>query len=417
MFSKKDLFGIINIAISQGLNYLFPILITPLAAKLLGQELFGKSLHAYYYIFYFTLLINFGLELSGAKEITLSNLNNELNKKFSAIFYLKFLLLILSILIFIILFFIDSEIRLNSKLFFVSFLFCFGSFLMPSYLFIGLEKTSLLNVIQSTLKLLLLINIYFSVTKNNYESFNLLQSTYQILTALILLAISYIKFKIKLQPFIFSDIIHLLKKSYVFFLSSISIFLYTTLNQVLVGKTLGYSTTAIFTVAARNVTGFVAIFAFPLGFYFLPKIASEFNKSKKEGVVYINEISKIYFISGIIAASSFILFNNLVLELFYSNEYSKVNNYTYVISFIPFLITMSNLFGNITFININKEKILLMITLIVGIISVSINLIYLKNLGLNLVFGNWILSELLITSLTYLYFKNYSKKILNENFS
>jgi PST family polysaccharide transporter len=414
MLLKKDIKNLFSIAFSQGLNYLFPILIMPLASNRLGIEAFGKSLYAYYFVFYFSIFINYGFDISGSNLIAKSNSSFKLNKISNLIFSSKLILFLISTFIFTAILIFYDKVADEKLLFTSSYIYALASFLIPSWLFIGKSDFFIYNIYQAVSKLLFLILVFFFIkSPKDYIIFNFYQSITFLGLAIFLNYYAAKKYnlifklsKIKLL------LIFLLSKS-LMFLNTLSIFLYTSMNQVLIGSLSTFENTSLYTVSARILTGYVAIFVFPLGVYYLPQISKKINEDQMAGLKFIIKTSKIYLFVGILASISLYFTQKFAIDVFFGKEYKVLNNYLPIIVFIPFFISLSNLFGNITFSNIKKEKKLLFFTTLVGVLSLILNLILLPRLGLKGAIYTWFFSECLISTLCVGYFFTYFYKLNN----
>lgn len=416
VFSKKDFGRLISISFSQGLNYLFPVLIMPLASGRLGINAYGKSLYAYYFVFYFTLLINYGFDISGSNLIAKMNSNFRLSKTISLIYTSKLILFSFSTIIFCLFLFFYTKVADEKLLFLSSYIYAIASLLIPSWLFIGKSDFFIYNTYQSISKLIFLLLVYFFITNpNDYILFNLFQSVTYLGLAIYLVFYSLKKYQIYFQIVNLKLVYFFLKTRSFMFFNTLSIFLYTSMNQILIGTISTFENTSLYSVSARLITGYVAIFIFPLGIYFLPLISKKINENLIVGLKYILKISKLYIIVGIVTCISLALSHKYVINVFFGKEYEELNNYLPIIVLIPFLISISNLFGNITYSNIRKDKILLIFTSFVGIASLLINLILLPTYGLKGAFYTWFISEFLITFLCITYFLTYYIKLNKTN--
>lgn len=415
MLAKKEFYKILSIAFSQGLNYLFPVLIMPLASNKLGIQPFGKSLYAYYFVFYFSIVINYGFDISGSNLIAKMKSNLKLNKTSSLIYSSKLLLFIIATIIFMFFLFFYPKVSDEKLLFLSSYIYAFASLLIPSWLFIGKSDFFIYNTYQAISKLLFLLLVFFFVNESeDYILFNFFQSITYFGLAIYLVYYSKKKYSIKFEFVGFRLICFFLKTRSFMFFNTLSIFLYTSMNQILIGTLSTFENTSLYTVSARILTGYVALFIFPLGIYFLPLVSQKINENYKTGLVYILKISRLYFVIGIITSIVFFFSHKFVINIFFGKDYEVLNDYLPVIVFIPLFISLSNLFGNITYSNIKKDKILLIFTSLVGVVSLLMNVTLLPLYGLKGAFYTWCVSEFLITLLCISFYLNYYINI-NKN--
>ncbi len=104
--SKKISANFMYLSILQGMNLILPLITFPYLVRVLGIENFGLLMFAQAVILYFTMIADYGFNLSGIREVS-SNKNNKnkLIKIFSSIMLARFILVffglvLLSILVF-----------------------------------------------------------------------------------------------------------------------------------------------------------------------------------------------------------------------------------------------------------------------------------------------------------------------------
>ena len=87
--SKKISANFMYLSILQGMNLLLPLITFPYLVRVLGIEKFGLIMFAQAFIVYFSMLADYGFNLSGIREVS-SNRNNKnkLIKIFSSTFFL-----------------------------------------------------------------------------------------------------------------------------------------------------------------------------------------------------------------------------------------------------------------------------------------------------------------------------------------
>ena len=69
--SKKGVLkNVFSLGVVQLCNYVFPFITVPIVSRIIGPDKFGVINFAAVFMTYFTLLINFGFDLSATRAIT-----------------------------------------------------------------------------------------------------------------------------------------------------------------------------------------------------------------------------------------------------------------------------------------------------------------------------------------------------------
>lgn len=232
-----------SLVILQGANYLFPLLTVPYLFRTLGVETFGLISFATAFAQYFVLLADFGFNIYGVQVVAANRGNKELRDTFfvNVVISQLFLFLVgLVILIFIILMF--DKFYQDKWVYLLSFTTVFGTVLMPTWFFQGMEQMKYITKINIVTRTLSILPIFFLVKSDaDYLLVPLFYGLGSIASGAIALYVAINRFKVNLN---FShssikSIKHSLKESSHFFISRISVSLYTVSNSFVLGLVLG----------------------------------------------------------------------------------------------------------------------------------------------------------------------------------
>jgi PST family polysaccharide transporter len=208
----------------------------------------------------------------------------------------------------------------------------------------------------------------------------------------------------------FNTILITLKKSWQIFATTVVINLYTTTNIVLLGFLSTDYDVGIFTAAYKIVAVFISIITIPIGQSIYPNIAHSFSKSSEEGVKKI--IKALKFLIPLTLFSSFLLliFSNFFISVLFGTKFGEANKVIKILSFLPFIIGLSNLFGIQGLLNLKKDKYVYLITSLGALIGLLLNLCLIPLLRFNGAAISWLITEIVITIMMFIYF------IKNSNF-
>ncbi|MEO0065490.1 MAG: hypothetical protein RI983_816 [Bacteroidota bacterium] len=163
MQKSATIFSFIHLSIIQGTNVLLQLFLIPIILRKVGLSEFGLIMLASSYAALISILVNFGSNQTGVKDIALhKDTPRELSTTFYSIYYSRLLFLIVSLVIL----YLISYIILPEK---THWHFAFAGFIIvselfnPFFFFVGLQKLLLYNLINLFSKLLSVILILFLI--------------------------------------------------------------------------------------------------------------------------------------------------------------------------------------------------------------------------------------------------------------
>ena len=164
--SKKISANFMYLSILQGMNLILPLITFPYLVKILGIEKFGLIMFAQAFIVYFSMIADYGFNLSGIREVS-SNRNNKekLIKIFSSIMIARFILVLVGFIFLSIIIFSFEKFSNNWELYYLTFGIVIGTALFPTWFFQGMEKMKYITVLTVIAKLIFTVFIFIFVTK------------------------------------------------------------------------------------------------------------------------------------------------------------------------------------------------------------------------------------------------------------
>jgi len=400
------------LSLLQVTNYLVPLITIPYISRIFGPEIFGLINFATSFITYFWLLVNYGFDLSASRDIA-QNKNDKvkINEIFNDVLFSKLFLYLIALIIFLIILFTVDKINQQNSIYLLLFFGGFFNIFFPTWFFQGIEKLTFSSLLNFITKLLFTIMIFSIIkSKDDYLLYPLTIIIGQFLVAILSIYIILKKFNIKITLVPLNKIIITLKKSWQIFATTVVINLYTTTNIVLLGFLSTDYDVGIFTAAYKIVAVFISIITIPIGQSIYPNIAHSFSKSSEEGFRKI--IKALKFIIPLTLFSSFLLliFSNFFISILFGPKFGEANKVIRILSFLPFIIGLSNLFGIQGLLNLKKDKYVYLITSLGALIGLLLNFCLIPILRFNGAAISWLITEIVITIMMFIYF------IKNSNF-
>lgn len=288
-YEKKRLIeNFLSLTILQALNYLLPFLTLPYLVQVLGTEKFGSVMFAQSFIQYFIILTDFGFNLSATRNISINRDNSQkVSEIISCVFILKIILLILSFLILCIIVFWVPRFKMDINIYLLTFGMVLGNVMLPIWFFQGIEKMKYITVLNVVAKLLFTILIFVFVNKQeNYILVPLFNSLGYIVSGSISF---YIMIKMLNVKFCIPNIEILLvslKDSTQFFLSRISVSLYTSSNSFVLGYFTDNQTVGLYSIGEKLYIAIQNIYN-PLNQILYPYVAKYRNIKLFKKIFYV----------------------------------------------------------------------------------------------------------------------------------
>ena len=254
IINREELKTILNnffsLTLLKALTYLLPLITFPYLIRVLGVDKFGLVMFAQATMYYFEILVDFGFNLSATREVALNAKNkSKLNEIISSVFSIKLVLLIISGLLLLLILSVIDRFSDESLIYYYSFLKVIAFAFFPVWFFQGIEKMKYVTIINIISKVIFTILIFvFIQSETDYLLVPLVNGFGFMIGSLVAL---YYVFKRFNQSFVFNKFT-IIKQSFIdssmFFLSRVSVSLYTSSNILMLGL-----------VASNVMVGYYAI--------------------------------------------------------------------------------------------------------------------------------------------------------------
>ena len=257
IINKEDFKTILNnffsLTLLKVLTYILPLITFPYLIRVLGVEKFGLIMFAQATMYYFEIVVDFGFNLSATREVALNAKKvNKLNEIISAVFSIKCFLLIISFLILFIVLSIFDRFTDDYLIYYYSFLKVIAFAFFPVWFFQGIEKMKYVTYINIVSKSIYTVLIFvFIQTESDYLLVPLINGFGFFIGSLLAL---YYVFKHFKHVFVFNSFA-IIKQHFIdssmFFLSRVSVSLYTSSNTFVLGLVASNLTVGYYAIAEK----------------------------------------------------------------------------------------------------------------------------------------------------------------------
>ncbi len=370
MKDKVLLQNFTSLSILQIVNYLFPLITFPYLVRVLGPERFGLISFASAFVGYFGIITDYGFNLSATREISINRKDSrKISEIYSTVVFIKSAIFIISFLLFVVIIFYIPKFQDDSIVYLVSFGSVLGSTLFPIWLFQGLERMKYITILNVISRFILTIFIFALITKeSDFILYIGLVSISSVLVGIVSLFIVSISFKVKFILPGKNAIKYQLIEGWYIFISSVSISLYTISNTFILGlftnnNVVGYFSAADkIRIAVQRLFGTVSQTVYP-------HISLLYKQSVSSGLEFARKL--VYFTGSISFLFSLVLFlfAPQIIKIILGDKYLHSILVLRIIAFLPFIITLSNIVGIQTMLNLDMKKAFTQIIVLAGIIN------------------------------------------------
>lgn len=291
------------LSIIEIFRLLMPFIALPYIMKTVGVTNYGSIVFAQAIISYFQIFINWGLDISAVKDVSISRNNpGELNRIVSSVLLIKSLHLLLSASLLIVASLFVPYVYENAGLLFCCFLLCFTDVLFPVWFYQGIEKMKYLALIKFISILFYTVSIFIFIRRaDDYIYVPLLQSLGNILGGIISMYLLLHVEKISFCRVQKNNIVRTFKESAPFFISRISVVLNNSIAKIISGVFFTMDMVAAFDLA-QKITAIALVPIQMVNQAIYPHLARTLNKLFARKMLIVNVV-----VSFVIAVSVFVL--------------------------------------------------------------------------------------------------------------
>ena len=405
----------VSLSLLQVANYVFPLITLPYITRIFGPELYGLINFATSFIAYFTLIVNYGFDLSASRDIA-QNRDNWANieKIFNNVLFSKVLLFLVSALVFFITLFSVAKINQYKILYLIMFLGVGGNVFFPTWFFQGIEKLNLTAIFTFIIRLIFTLLVFLLIkSKNDYLLYPVTTLIGQIIVSIISLWLIQKTYKIKIKLPLLTDIWKTLKNDAKIFYTTVVINLYTTTNFVMLGFLAGDYDVGIYSAAYKIVIIIMSIISGPLSQSLYPSIGKTFAKSRELGIIKVYKALIFVIPLTLIPSVVIFLFPDLIIHALYGHKFDSAIETLKLLAFAPLIIGLSNVFGIQGLLNLKLDGFVTIVTTIGAIMGLTLNFIFVPIYKYNGTAISWLITEITITILMIIAFAKNTDFIFN----
>ncbi|CUW09608.1 Putative O-antigen transporter [Serratia grimesii] len=366
----KNIISLIGI---QGVNYIIPLITLPYLVRILQPAGYGSLGFSLAIIQYFTILTDYGFNLSVTQKIAVNRDDKPyISKIFWSVISCKLLLGVGGGVVLSMMLLINDDMYNLRWILIASYITVFGSAIFPVWLFQGKESMGWIALSNITARLTT-IPLIFALVKQPEDAWMAggITGMTSILAGCIAL---FLIWKNRWVYWIKPDW-DTIRKEYQegwhVFISNAAISLYTTSTTVILGFIAGPIAVGYF-VAADKLRQAAQGLISPVSQSFFPRVNSAMAEDHRLGFLVVRKLLAILSIIGVSASAFLFVFSPDLIIIVYGENYEPAITVLRIISFIPIIICLSNVFGIQVLLVLGKKKVFSRVLILSGLVNLSI---------------------------------------------
>jgi PST family polysaccharide transporter len=399
---RRVLSNFFSLSVLQFANYLVPLITLPYLVRVLGAPRYGLVEFARALAIYLVILTEYGFNLSATQEISVHRDDpRRVSEIFSAVMVVRMLLLALGFLFLALVVLGIPRLRGEWLVYLFAFGTVIGQSLFPVWLFQGLERMKHIAVLNIVARFLITVSIFVFIRhSDDYVYVPLVQSAGIIFMGVGGLILALRSFSVRFEFPSAAAVRHQIVSGWHVFLSTIATTLYTTSNTVI----LGLLTTDAFVgyyAAGDKIVRAVQGLQLPLSQAIFPHVGRLASQSKAAALRFTERVARLVGVVTLGLSVGLFFGAPWLTRVVLGPEFAASVPVVQVLSFLPFIIGLSNIFGVQVMVNFGMKKTLTKILTAAGLVNVVLALalvLPLRHVGVSIAV---LLTETLVTATMY----------------
>ncbi|OXG03455.1 O-antigen/teichoic acid export membrane protein [Flavobacterium araucananum] len=363
-------------------NFIYPLLISPIIIKKCGLEGFGLVILFQSVFIFIASITDYGFNINATRDVTLNQENKQFaNRHFFVIGYTKAFLFIIALVFSIAIYAFLPKANEYSFLYFSSLSILVGRAFNPLWILRSLHKIKYFFYFFMVCKVVSFLIIYFFLQDiNNLFLVNLTIGASDFLTCFFSIIILIFRMKWKFYKPDLLAVKNEIITGFAIFIQVISINANAYLNPMILGLFVNEYALGIYCVVEKIILVAKFCGSFIIQSIF-PKACELAAKSILDYKLFAQKLFVFLLISMIIAGLFLTGFSDLIVSYFLKTNRLACSNFLIYNAWIPFVVVL-NMVPYMTFMVFNKQKRVTLIMIFSVVLNVGLNAILSKKFGI-----------------------------------
>jgi PST family polysaccharide transporter len=366
-----------SLSVLQYASYVANLITLPYLTRVLEKSDYGLTEFARAIALFFIIVTDYGFYLSATQEISVHRDDpRRLSAIFSAVMVLKMILLALCLAVLAVVVFCVPKMRVDWPVYFLAFAGVFGQCIFPVWLFQGLERMTYIAGLNIAARLLVTASTFVFVRQpRDYVYVPLLQSAGTILVGVMGLITALRAFPVRFE----FPSISLLKQELVdgwhLFLSKVATTVYNMGNTIILGLLTNNDYVAYYAGGDKIVRAIQGL-QLPLSQAVFPHIGKLAAESKKGALAFAAKLVRLVGAVNLILSIGLLVLAPFICRIVLGPKLPGSVPVVRILSFLPLIIGVSNVFGMQVMVNFGLKKALMKVFMIAGLLNLLLALAF-----------------------------------------
>jgi len=342
VLKEKSITNLMVYGIGQGFNLVTPLLVAPYLISVCGEDGFGKISTGLAISFLLIVIIDYGSDITGVKEVAVNRENKQKLEKIVVTTYIAKALLVTMVLAFMSALYITVPYFSKEKdLYLLALPILIGQFINPTWVFQGVENFKWITILNILSKVIYVVGVFcFIKNSNDYIYANLWWGLGMIIANTI--AFLYLKnhYQISFKATSFKEVKEYLKDNFSIFTSQAVLSLQMYSPVILVKLFMGDAAAGIYAIVERIVVMFRTYILLFFNYVF-PRVCYLLDTNAKKAIRFWKLFNGANFIFIAIAMLLLFVLSIPVITYFKAESVNEISDLLRLGTVIPLTFALS----------------------------------------------------------------------------
>ncbi|WP_290139349.1 flippase [uncultured Dubosiella sp.] len=324
ILKKKAVSNGVWLYLMQIFNTIIPILTLPYVTRVLGSSQFGIFSIALNLLGYYQVVVEYGFGMSATRKVVLLEKNNKkINKIFTCVLCSRIFLFTLCCLMTLLFYIFNPDRGVENICLIVLMIGLIGNCFQLNWLFQGLQQMKFISIVSILSRTISVILIFLFIKKpEDLYLYCFLYSSSQFINGILAIAVSKIKFSLKIVKITIDDVKNELKEGWYVFTTQLSSKVFGAIGITFLGMFASTSEVGIY--SAINKIPNMIIFAWtPISQVLYPISSKKMKESYEIGIDFVKKMQIFFVPIAFFGAILLSFFSKYIIEIAFGEEYVK----------------------------------------------------------------------------------------------